>query len=130
MNVEIGVGCTQRFDVTVTRDLVSALIILGAHHYDSACRGATMCGVGGFIYGWQNRFTCLEETKESVIEPINNRSLQTCLKLCEIMNLCKPLLTSKQLVTLSRFIRLGNTALVQASADERFAKVIQVELKP
>lgn len=113
--MKIAIGCTQRFDVTVTRSLVDVLTKLGTWHYDNVCRSAVMCG--GLIYGWVNQMDWLEVGEETFVASITNRELQTCLKICET----SPTMSAAEIVTRGKFTMLGYAALRQASEDQRFA---------
>jgi len=123
--IGIAIGCTQRFDIAVTPELIALLTKLGNMHYDGVCKSAVNCGVGGFIYGWSNRMDYVREAgKElSFVDSLTNRTLQICLKICEFP---PPRLTPEEFATRNQFFRLGFAALRQAGADERFALTIPV----
>lgn len=123
----ISIGCTQRFDVTVTRPLIDMLTKLSTTHYDGVCKDAA--APGGFIYGWNNRMSFIESDGERLtffVEPLTNRQLQTCLKICE-----NSLPLSQESTILRReFSRMGFAALRQADSDKRFSEAIPVEARP
>lgn len=119
MNIEI--GCTQRFDVTVTSPLIHMLTKLGSLHYDSVCKSAVL--QGGFIYGWRNRMDFLQEGERTTfVGSITNRELQTCMKICENC----PTMSLEESSTRNQFFQLGFAALRQADKDPRFAMTVPV----
>lgn len=123
--MKIEIGCAQRFDVTVTRELVALLTKLGSMHYDGHCKSSVTHG--GFIYGWSVG-RGMAEPESPTIERATNRELQTCLKICE----CPPrhIMSAEEQATLDGFVRLGYAALRQASEDPRFSQTIPVEVNP
>lgn len=70
------------YDVSVLLDItvddVRTLQICAARHYDGVCKSAGM--VGGFIYGWMNRFTLFTNGDEPTEIYATARELGTCLK--------------------------------------------------
>ena len=123
--IGISIGCTQRFDIAVTPELIALLTKLGNMHYDGVCKSTVNCGVGGFVYGWNNRMQFARESGSelSFVESLTNGNLQTFLKICEFP---PPGLTPEEMATRNHFFRLGFAALRQAGADERFALTIPV----
>lgn len=120
--MKIEIGCTQRFDVTVTAPLIAALTKLGTAHYDSVCKAAVMHG--GFIFGWRNRMGFLQEGgRTTFVESITNQQLQTCLKICEFP---PPTLSQEESIARNHFFQLGFAALQQAEKDPRFAMTVPV----
>lgn len=122
--IHIAIGCTQRFDVTVTGPLIDLLTRLGNTHYDGVCKAAV--ARGGFIYGWGNRMDWTKESGtagDSFVDPITNGQLQTCLKICENR---LPSMTEEALALRREFSMLGFAALRQAGEDPRFATTVPV----
>lgn len=117
--VNIGIGCTQRFDITVTRELVALLTKLGGMHYDGVCQSAVV--ERGFIYGWRMHAEHFADPSEKeFIKSVTNSNLQTCLKIFEFP---PPNLTLEEFNLRNYFTEIGFAALRQADIDERFDEV-------
>lgn len=117
--VKIGIACTQRFDITVTRELVALLTKLGGMHYDGVCQSAVV--ERGFIYGWRMHAEHFADPGEKeFVKSVTNRDLQTCLKIVEFP---PPNLTPEEYMLRNDFTAVGFGALRQADTDERFTEV-------
>lgn len=120
----ISVGCTQRFDIVATPQMVSLLMKLGEMHYDGVCKASVR--VGGFIYGWNNWMVYEEQEKRTTAftaQVLDNRQLQTCMKILEYS---PPNLTDEERALRDEFFKIGWAALHQSTADERFKQSIPV----
>lgn len=125
----IAIGCTQHFEIAVTKDLVDGLVMLGMHHYDGTCQQSVRCGQGGFIYGWKNSLDwLLSQEQPPLTEYATNRELQICLKICESLPYSRMLITAEQFKACQQFTRFGYAALRQADNDPRFKESILVML--
>lgn len=116
----ISIGCTQRFDIIATSQMVGLLMKLGEMHYDGVCKESVR--VGGFIYGWNN-YVSWVGAEPNHPACLTNRELQTCLKILEYS---PPNLTDEERALRDEFFKIGWAALHQANADERFKQSIPV----
>ncbi len=69
------------FRMTMSSDLLEALILCSKAHYDQECKNASK--FGGILYGFKNQFAL---GAESITPLLTFRELDFLLKICEMVN--------------------------------------------